>query len=39
MERKRKLACFINFKSFSGDKNEENCRTDKGNELSISSLH
>ncbi|KAH9745520.1 hypothetical protein KPL70_004103 [Citrus sinensis] len=39
METKKKLACFIDSKSFSGDKKKENCRTDKANELSISSLH
>ncbi|KAL9453928.1 hypothetical protein AB3S75_009518 [Citrus x aurantiifolia] len=39
METKKQLACFINSKSFSGDKKKENCRTDKGNELNMSSLH
>ncbi|KAH9736083.1 hypothetical protein KPL71_017966 [Citrus sinensis] len=39
METKKQLACFIDSKSFSGDKKKENCRTDKGNELNMSSLH
>ena len=38
METKKQLACFIDPKSFTGDK-KENCRTDKGNELNMSSLH
>lgn len=38
MEKKKQLACFIDSKCFSGDKEEENCRTDKGMELNISSL-
>ncbi|KAL9426212.1 hypothetical protein AB3S75_033062 [Citrus x aurantiifolia] len=39
METKKQLACFIDSKSFSGEKKKENCRTDKGNELNMSSLH
>ncbi|KAK9222777.1 hypothetical protein WN944_011215 [Citrus x changshan-huyou] len=39
METNKQLACFIDSKSFSGDKKKENCRTDKGNELNMSSLH
>ncbi|KDO47726.1 hypothetical protein CISIN_1g041295mg [Citrus sinensis] len=38
METKKQLACFIDPKSFTGDK-KENCRTDKGKELNTSSLH
>lgn len=39
METKKQLACFIDSKSFSGDKKKENYRTDKGKELNMSSLH
>ena len=39
METKKQLACFIDPKSFTGDKKKENCRTDKGKELNTSSLH